>query len=177
MDRRNANHSQLTGWVDRNDGFFRFDLPDIAEWDRLLRQLDLNDARAERQALAGVLVDRGQHSNPAAFSQQLCHEIHAPSLVDGAGLAQGDSEPLRSLLSCASAHDHSFLDAEVVNALCVHVPTFPFQHDGQSAVPISNPAAGELPQSHSQCILRIAMMLLAESRPVHRNQPRGVPLA
>jgi len=29
-----------------NDGFFKLDLPEIAEWDRLLRQLGLHDPQA-----------------------------------------------------------------------------------------------------------------------------------
>jgi hypothetical protein len=46
MDRRNAEHLQLKGWADRNHGYFQSDLPEIAEWDRLLRQLGLNDSQA-----------------------------------------------------------------------------------------------------------------------------------
>jgi hypothetical protein len=46
MDRRNAAHFQLKGWASRNQGFFQSDLPEIAEWDRLLRQLGLDDSQA-----------------------------------------------------------------------------------------------------------------------------------
>ena len=33
------------GWADRSQGFFQADLQEIAEWDRLLRQLGLNDSQ------------------------------------------------------------------------------------------------------------------------------------
>jgi hypothetical protein len=63
----------------------------------------------ECQALSGVLIDDGQYSDSAAVGEPLCDEIHATSLIDRAGLAQGDALPLRSLLACLSAHDQSFL--------------------------------------------------------------------
>jgi len=47
MDRLNAEHPQLKGWAGRNGGLFQSDLPEIAEWDRLLRQLGLNDSQAQ----------------------------------------------------------------------------------------------------------------------------------
>ena len=41
----------------------------------------------ERQTLAGVLIDHCRHPDPAAVGEPLCDEIHAPSMVDRAGLA------------------------------------------------------------------------------------------
>jgi len=53
MDRQNAEHLRLKGRIDRNQVFFQSDLPEIAEWDRLLRQLGFN----ESQALEAVKSD------------------------------------------------------------------------------------------------------------------------
>ena len=44
MDQRNAEHFPKKGWASQNQGFS--DLPEIAEWDQLLRQLGLNDSQA-----------------------------------------------------------------------------------------------------------------------------------
>jgi len=46
MYRQNAEHFKLKGWAGRNQSFFQSDLPEIAEWDRLLRQLGLDDSQA-----------------------------------------------------------------------------------------------------------------------------------
>ena len=46
MNQLNAEQVQLKGWAGRNGGLFQSDLPEIAEWDRLLRQLSLNDSQA-----------------------------------------------------------------------------------------------------------------------------------
>jgi hypothetical protein len=49
----NAGYFHLKGWNDRNQRFVQSDLPEIAEWDRLLRQLDLSDSQALEAVKSG----------------------------------------------------------------------------------------------------------------------------
>jgi hypothetical protein len=46
MDRQNAEYPHLKGWARRSQSSFQPELPEIAEWDRLLQQLGLNDSQA-----------------------------------------------------------------------------------------------------------------------------------
>jgi hypothetical protein len=77
MDRRNAEHFQLRSWAGRNQGFFQSDLPEIAEWDRLLRQLGLNDL----QALEAVKADGEAGESLRKFVWRAFRHFFVPEVV------------------------------------------------------------------------------------------------
>ena len=74
MDRLNAEHLQLKG---QNQGFSQSDLPDIAEWDRLLRQLGLNDS----QALEAVKSDSDAGERLRKFVWSAFRHFFVPEIV------------------------------------------------------------------------------------------------
>src|SRR6185437_10427409 len=127
--------------------------------------------------LASVLIDDGQDADPASIRESLRHEIHTPPLVGTHCRPLRHALTLGSLLAPLGSHDQSFFGVEPVNALGIYFPAFPLEHHRQPPISVPDPAAGQFAQSHPQCILGISMMLVPQSRPVNRNQPRRVPLA
>lgn len=77
MDRRNAENFQLKGWAGQNQGYFRSDLPEIAEWDRLLRHLGLNDS----QALEAVKSDGEAGERLRKFVCRVFRQHFVPEVV------------------------------------------------------------------------------------------------
>ncbi len=77
MDRRNAELFQLKGWAGRNQGLFQSDLPEVAEWDRLLRQLGLNDS----QALEAVKSDGEAGERLRKFVWRAFRHFFVPEIV------------------------------------------------------------------------------------------------
>lgn len=77
MDRRNAGHFQLKGWVAQNHHDFQPDLPVIAEWDRLLQQLGLNDS----QALEAVKSDGEVSEKLRRFVGRAFRHLFVPEVV------------------------------------------------------------------------------------------------
>src|ERR1035441_34235 len=75
MDQRNAEHFQKKGWASQNQGFS--DLPEIAEWDRLLRQLGLNDS----QALEAVKSDGEAGERLRNFVWSAFRHFFVPEIV------------------------------------------------------------------------------------------------
>ena len=63
------------------------------------------------------------------------------------------------------------------NSLRVHRPAFALEQHRQSPVALAHTAPGQLPQSHAQGLLRIAMVRVAQGSPLDRNQPPHSPLA
>jgi len=84
--------------------------------------------------------------------------------------------PLRSFPPLLRADDQALLGIEPIDPLRVHFPALALQQHRQPTIPIANATAGQLPQSHPQRFLRIAMMLVTQRCPMHRNQLRDMPL-
>src|SRR5208282_1927945 len=131
----------------------------------------------KRQALSRELIDYCQHAAPSSIRQTLGDEIHAPLFVPAYCLSLRHTLTLRSLLAPFRSHNQSLLGVQTVNALGVYLPAFALQHHRQPPISIAHAAAGQFAQAHPQRVLRITMMLIWESRPVYRNQPRHAPLA
>jgi hypothetical protein len=74
MDRLNVKHFRLKC---QNQGFFQSDLPEIAEWDRLLRKLGLNDS----QALEAVKSDGEAGERLRKFVWRAFRHFFVPEIV------------------------------------------------------------------------------------------------
>jgi len=75
MDQRNTEQFHKRGWASQNQGFS--DLSEIAEWDRLLRQLGLNDS----QALEAVNSDGEAGETLRNFVLRAFRHFFVPEIV------------------------------------------------------------------------------------------------
>jgi hypothetical protein len=129
------------------------------------------------QALARVLIDHRQHAYPTTVRKPLSNEIHTPLLVPAQGLALRQALPLCSFLALPCSHDQSLLNIQAVNPFGVHFPTLALQQDSQASVAVAYSAAGQLPQTHPQCLMAFPVMFVTKSHSWNRNQPRSMTLA
>ena len=109
--------------------------------------------------------------------QPLGDEIHAPTLIRACCQTLRNTLPLSPLFAFLSAHHQSFFRVQSIDPFGIHRPAFPLQQHRQPSIAVAHPAAGQLTQSHPQRLLGIAMMFVAQSHAMDRNQPRCPPLA
>ncbi len=107
----------------------------------------------QRQALARLLIDDSQDTDPATIRQTPGNEIHTPFFVPAQGLALRQALTLCSFFTLPRSHLQSLLGIQTIDPLRVHFSTLALQQDRQAPVAVPHSAAGQLPQTHPQCLM------------------------
>ena len=88
-----------------------------------------------------------KNTYPPTIWQPLGYEVHGPLLIRPRRRSLRYALPLRPFLALLRSHDQTLLGIQMLDALSVHFPALAPQQNGQAAVAVAHPAAGQLAQA------------------------------
>ena len=112
----------------------------------------------QRQAFSSVVVDHAEHAEPPGRSEDIGHEVEAPTLRWAVWHRHRFTRASRALAASPAFYRQSFLFVETPQFLVVHHDALPFEHNANA--PIAEPTARCCDLAHAFADLRIVRFRL-----------------